>query len=65
MRLLCTILLCNFFVFPLVAQDFDETVEISTYDEDYRLYDRNEHGLDWNRYNYPEARRHRGSGYGN
>jgi hypothetical protein len=55
---------CLFLTTPTLgqAQDNIDRAE-STYDEEYKLYDRNEHGLDWNRYNYPESRKHKGYGY--
>lgn len=57
--LLAFFFLCGGFVF---AQSDDDRAD-STYDEDYRLYDRNERNLDFNKYNFPSSRKHRGYGY--
>ena len=40
---------------PVFAQEDDRAD--STYDEDYRLYDRNERNKDFNPYNFPASRR--------
>lgn len=37
----------------LIAQDDRDA---SFFDDDYTLYDRNQHGLDWNRFNYPDSK---------
>jgi hypothetical protein len=51
-------LLCLLGSWMWIVPAFAEERDDSTYEEDYRLYDRNERNLDFNPYNFPASRNH-------